>query len=161
MHKLFALLLVTGTIAAVAVGCGSDDSGSSSESGQAGSITNAKFVTQANTICLQARNKMRSDIAAWVRENGSAVPHDAGVKASRATLLPTLQSQVEEIRELGAPDGEEDQVDAFLAAMQDAVDANMENDVSLYDESFSKAFSQSGELARALGINACAYGSTS
>lgn len=181
MNRLKMLPVVVLAIAAVAVGCGGDDesgsaggaggsseaaAGKNSESGGSApevttsSLTKAQFVKRANAACREERSGMLGRLAAYQRENPAA--SDSQTErfdgAMRAVLLPTIEAETVKVAELGAPEGEEARVDAFLVAQQDALEEveAQENLESL--EQVESYFAEAGKLARQYGLDECSNG---
>jgi hypothetical protein len=118
----------------------------------------AAFVKRANTICTKGYVKGLKKVNAYVKahtKSGQPKPEQF-IKAYQAALLPAVQSQIDEIRALGAPPGDEQQVEAFLAAMEEAVDTAGQGRVSSLPR-FEASFERSAKLARGYGLSACAY----
>jgi hypothetical protein len=138
-------------IAFGAAGCG-DDETSTESSSTAASITKEEFLTQANEICA-AGNK---EIDAGAQEAFSGgKPSKADIEQfATETLLPSVESQVEEIRALGVPAGDEDQVNAILDAADQAVEETKADPTLAASES-GDPFAEANKLANDYGLNEC------
>ena len=141
-------LVVVAAIAVGAAGCGGGDSSSSTT---AASITKDEFVTQGNQICTDG-NKAIQTAAQQTFASGKPSQDDLEGFATD-TLIPSVQGQIDAIRALGVPEGEEDQVSAFLDAAQADVDkATADPSLALSNG----AFNDVNDLASALGLKECA-----
>lgn len=150
-------------------GSSSDKPGASSGSGgktsgetstPSGGLSKAEFVKQANAICEQGKKQSLAKMAAYVKKQkgGSGQPNPALlVKAVKAVFLPGVETQIDEIRALGAPPGDEAKVEAFLAALEEGVNAADEGSGSP-NAAFGQSFKRSAKLAREYGLDGCAYG---
>jgi hypothetical protein len=150
-------------IAAIAIvaaisGCG----GSDSSSGSSGSLSKEEFVTQANAICAEGKKKGLAAMSVYVKHHEAAGQANKAkltliAEAIKAVLLPSVQTQVDEIRALGTPEGDEKQVAAFLAATEDAIESSSKRPASA-GPNFGPNFKRSAELGHEYGLNGCAYG---
>jgi hypothetical protein len=121
------LILMLGCIVAVgliAAGCGSDDNGnddsSSSSSGTGtdttASLSKAQWIEQADAICKESNATIE---AGSPGNDATAQEVDAYVTD---TIVPAVQSQLDDIRALGTPTEEGDQADAIIQEAQTALD---------------------------------------
>jgi hypothetical protein len=139
----------------------SGSGGSSGETGTpSGGLSKSEFVRQANAICEKRKKQSLAKMAAYVKEHksGSEPANPALiVEAVKAVFLPGVQTQVDEIRALGAPPGDEAKVEAFLAALEEGVEDATEAS-GAPGAAFGQSFKRSAELAREYGLDGCAYG---
>lgn len=137
-------------IALGVAGCGDDES--STESSTAASITKEEFVTQANQICADGTVSVE---AAAKKVFTSPQPSKAAVGGFvTETVIPETEAQVTDIRALGAPAGEEEQVDAILETADQELEALMADPSAIGPQSFA----ESSKLAADYGLNECADG---
>jgi hypothetical protein len=145
-------LLAVLTLAVFAAGCGNGDD-------SAASITKSEFLAQGNAICKQGNQEIDSDFEAFAKENdlqqNDGLTDAQATEASEEILIPNVQDQVDQIRELGAPDGQEAQVDAILAAAQKGID-DLEADPTLLAQNGADPFAEANKLAKDYGLAACA-----
>lgn len=147
---------------AALAGCGGGSDSSSSTAGGAtasagGEISQEEFVERADAICTSGKKKGLLAMSAYAKAHqGSGKSKSALlIEAIHATFLPQVQTQVEEIRALGLPEGEADQAKAFLKAMEEGIETASK---AGQGSQFSSSFKHSAELARELGITSCVYG---
>jgi hypothetical protein len=133
---------------------------SADKSVQSGDLSKAEFVKRANAICEEGKKQSLEKMAAFVKEHkgDSGQPSaELVVKAVQAVFIPQVQTQIDEIRALGSPQGDEATVEAFLDAMEEGATAASEASTSS-TASFGQSFKRSAELAHEYGLDGCAYG---
>lgn len=164
--KSFFLLMGALLALFLAAGCGSDSStaGSGNEvtAGQevtveAGSLSKAAFIKQADAICLKTRAEFDKSFNNFINE----APSTKSTKKLEETigdvantiLLPVYNKMTTEISTLGAPSGDEAEIEAFLNALQERLAAIQDKPTEL---SGSSAFKEVQRLASAYGLDGCA-----
>jgi hypothetical protein len=148
--KRNALLLLAGLLAAglIAGGCGDDD-----DDGNGGdALTKQEFIAQADALCSSEDQKV-DQAAEQLGKNASQAEQQAFITA---TALPNIQVQIDGIRDLGAPEGEEDQVNDFLDTAQEALDRAEANPSLFTGEQGRDPFAETRQLALDLGLKKCA-----
>jgi len=166
--KQLAALLLTLVIAALAVGCGGDDSSdaadadSSSESNSTfttSSLNKDQYIKRVNAICVKAREDRLEAFEAYLKDEPAKSPEDDVLAvAIKETFPERMEEQVAEIRELGVPEGDAAEVQGFLVAFENsAEDASAMTDLDS-KAPFDKSFSKAGVLAKEYGIDECAVG---
>lgn len=151
-----ALLIALFLLTVAAAGCGG-----SNDEGQTTSLTKAQFIKQANAICLQT--KERSVTAFREYSQTHAVPSSGpGLAAKAADLIenifiPIYDEQIEKIGALEAPSGDEEKVDAILAAMREGIEGARREPLPFIRE--SAALNHASQLAVAYGLPECSNGS--
>jgi hypothetical protein len=129
--------LVVALLIAVLAGCGGGDSQTS--------LTKAQFVQRANAICAQNTGDIVGPVEQYVHShsNSGQSKEELTADAVRQAILPRFQRQVKEIRALGFPSGDEQQIESFLTSMQQAIDSlDSQQKLDLFtdlDESFTAA----------------------
>jgi len=136
---------------------GGDADGDSAETK---TIPKAEFVKRANAICRSTLEKITSEVFP-VLEKSVDKSEDAKA-AAEASLVPTvlvpgLQAEIDEIRALGVPSGDEEQVEAFLGAVQEIVDQGKADPESL-GSSAVEPYAEAAALADKYGLISCPYG---
>jgi ABC-type lipoprotein release transport system permease subunit len=140
------LLVVAGlAVAAVAAGCGGGDDNSDTTTV---SLTKAEWIAKADAICQQGDQQIE---AAAKQAFGNQKPTAAAVQQfATGTALPNTQSQIDQIRALGAPSGDEDQVSKILDTVQADIDkAKAAGDVE------ESTFADGNALAKQYGLKVC------
>ncbi|WP_232681220.1 hypothetical protein [Nocardioides sp. R-C-SC26] len=126
--------------------CGSDDSdGDNGESEETSSISKADFVEKANAIC-EAGDEKEEDFAEPTTE-------DEAIDLVRNDVLPNISDQIQQIRDLGFPEGDEDLLGGILDDA-DAIIAEIDADpiAALQQEN---PFAEVGEAMNEYGITEC------
>ena len=136
-----------------AAGCGGGDDSSSGDS-TAAALTKDEFVTQGNQICADGNKQIET--ASKDVFSGGKPSTDEVKQFVTGTVIPSIQDQVDGIRALGAPAGDEDQVNAILDAAQQGID-DAKADPSLLESNGSNdPFEEANKLATAYGLTECA-----
>lgn len=172
MIRFGAFLLTIAFAIAVLGGCGGGG-GSGSSSGDStvqstggseavgtSSLDKAEFVKQADEICAEESELFLKSITNYMAKHppqAGESEQEVAADGVRQTLLPKFQNQIDRVRELGAPAGEEEEVEAILEAMQHAVDSLAQrNEVALATD-IDKEFKPAGKLAVQYGLENCAH----
>jgi hypothetical protein len=156
-RKFTFLSLVALLAMVVGAGCGgSDDSDLTLTTS---SLTKAEYIKRVNEICAAGQQELTLAFSAYAKKQGSG---DNLVDAKLApgivtVLVPALQKQNEEIETLGAPQGDKDEIEAFLAARQ-AVLTKAKQDPPATIFKFGDGFRKSpNKLASKYGLDGCVY----
>lgn len=149
LRPLLSCALAWGLIAS---GCGGGSDDSSSDGSGAKSLTKAEFLAKANAICDAGNAQLQVDFEAL----GTNKPTQTQLKqVVTDKLVPSVEAQIDAIRALGAPAGDEDQVRAILDAA-DAGIAKVKADPALIaSNSNQDPLKESNELANAYGLTSC------
>lgn len=121
------------------------------------SVSKEAFLKQANAICAKGKRRGVKEIVAYAKAHRGTGDSKTKLltKAVTVELLPEIQRQVDEIRSMKAPQGDEEQVEAILTAMEEGVVAASKKPAG---PDISTTFKPSVELANNYGLTACAYG---
>jgi hypothetical protein len=149
-HMPRALLAATLAIGLIASGCGGDDD---DESGIATSdLTTEEWIAQADEICAVGDRKLEREAEEVFA--GHRPPNKGELaEFGREAVVPRVQDQVDQIRALGAPEGDEGEVEAILTAAEEALDEVRANPASLEG---GGAFAEVNALAAEYGLDECA-----
>ena len=152
--KRNALLLVAGALAfgLIAAGCGGNDDESSSTGTESSTtaLTKAEFLQKGNAIC-KAGNQEINQAFNQIQGNPTQAQAEQIVTDS---IVPSVQGQIDDIRALGAPAGDEDQVNQILDDAQAANDKT-KADPSLAIQENSDPFAKANQEATAYGLTEC------
>ena len=145
---LFSCALAFGLVAS---GCGGGDDSNSNTTG-APTPTKAEFLQKANAICDAANAQLQADFEAL----GTTRPTQAQLeRVVTDKLVPSVEAQIGDIRALGAPEGDEDQVKAILDAAGAGI-AKVKADPALIASNDGQdPLKESNELANAYGLTRC------
>jgi hypothetical protein len=148
--RLIALIGAVMAFAAVAAGCGSSDSTTDSTA----SLSKAEFVKQGNAICA-AGNKEINEGFEELSFDEKKGPTEAQIEeVAEDTLIPSVSKQIDEVRALGAPSGEEEQVETFLDNAESALEEVEEDPSSIAGN--KDPFAEVNKEANAIGLVKCA-----
>lgn len=153
MNKVLMLLLAAALgVTAIAAGCGGDD-----EDGDGEALTKQEFITQADQICAEGDRQINE---AGSAQFGGQEPSAQEIEEfGTETVAPNIQNQVDQIRALTPPEGDEEQVSAILDAAQEGID-EVEEDPSLLNQGQDAggAFTEANRLAEDYGLTDCGGG---
>jgi hypothetical protein len=140
------LVLVGGMLALSLIisGCGSSDS-----DGEA-ALKKAEFLLDANAICVTTRDV---DLR---RALGRHPTPTELARFVRRILVPTIQREVDRIRALTPPEGDEEEISAILDSAQAAID-EVEAHPGVVNAR-PNPFRESTRLAHSYGLDACGGG---
>lgn len=142
---------VVAAIAFAACG-GSDDSSSASSSSTTASITKEEFLTEGNQICAEGNKTIDAAASDFF---GGGEPSQADIEAFiTETAIPSGQGQVEQLKALGVPAGDEEELNTLFDAL-DAGLAKAEEDPSLLDSSEGDPVADANKLAADYGLTEC------
>ncbi len=131
-------------------GCGSSSSSSSSSAKPA--ITKTAFLAKGNAICAKGNAQQNAESAAL-----GAKPSQAQLtNLVQTKLVPSIQSQINAIRALGAPAGDEAKVTMMMDVAQADLD-KVKKDPSLITS--NSLFNNFSAIAHPYGLTQCASGS--
>ncbi len=130
-----------------AAGCGSSNSSSSTSTA---ALSKAAYVAKANAICNAGQQKQNAAQAALGKN-----PTQAQLTAyATDTVVPNIQAQIDQVKALGAPSGDEATVTQFLNLAQ--ADLNkIKSDPSIIVTSDTDQFADFAKLAHPYGLTAC------
>jgi hypothetical protein len=112
---LVLALFFVGT-ALVATGCGGGEDSTTS-------LTKAQFVKQANALCAKYNKQMAADFSKYAKEHSSGNSSQAlAAEAVGKATIPATKEELEALRELPVPSGEEEKVEALLERRQEALE---------------------------------------
>lgn len=163
-----SISLLAATLGLLVAGCGSSSSssstGASGASGTSGAqgpaLSKSQFLAQGNAICAKGDKEINA-AGKKVFSQGQAPSQATQEKFVTDTVIPNIQSQIDAIKSLSPPSGDEDQVSAITDAAQSALD-KVKADPTLITQSQSGSqsdpFAEANKLANAYGLNKCGSG---
>ncbi len=148
--KLYAsVFLAVLALAGVAAGRGSSSSDNSTTTTAA--ILKAEFVTKGNQICKQGNDAINQA----GKQLGNSVNEQQLEAFATNTIIPNIQKQIDGVKALGAPAGEEAQVNAVITSAQADLDKLKADPTKIKDNSL---FNDANQKAKAVGLTECAGG---
>jgi len=142
--KLLSLLIALFATTALVAACGGDDDSSSDEPAP----TKAAYIEEADAICAADQ--------AEFEEITTDLPNDIEAEESQAAItdeiLPLYRDQVEALRAITPPEGDEDATSAIYDSVDTALDAIEEDPSALGDQA---TFEEANTLATDYGLKVC------
>jgi hypothetical protein len=143
-------LLIATVVALAAAGCGSSSSSTSNSTSAA--LSKPEFIAKADAFCKQgdqAINKAGNKIFSGGKPSKSQI-----TQFMTSTVIPTIQTEVDSIKSLTPPAGDEDQINKLLTDVQSALDKAKQNP-ELMASNNSGVFAQANKEAKAYGLKVC------
>ncbi|HET8861826.1 MAG TPA: hypothetical protein VFM94_01075 [Solirubrobacterales bacterium] len=140
----------------LAAGCGSEDGDGDASVTE---VTKAGYLKQANAACRRARAGIWGRVSEFLDERRGDKPHEAlYAELTHLVLLPTVESEMEGVRALRPPPGEDERIDELLFIEESALTelVFMQRIPSI--QFAKRRFIESGKQLRAYGLPACANG---
>jgi hypothetical protein len=163
LHQRITAVLGGLAIAAILAGCGGDG-GSGLDPGaiETSSITKQEFIKQADEICARGNRWMLKQLSASIAEKEAEGSKQSKgelfTEAAKAVALPRVEANIRDIQALGAPRGDETELEAYLTQMQQETSALQSQSEISMEDLFEGGYDNAGELARNYGLSSCAYG---
>ncbi len=162
MSKRLTLLLAgVMALGVIAAGCGSSDD-STGTTNVTVTITKDQLIAQGDKICKQGDKEIEEGFERYAEENNlpdNGEPNKKqGIDLVETVIVPSVKTQAELIRGLGIPEGDEDEVEAMLDGLDEAVEEAEENPESLFDEK-SDPFGDPNQRAEDYGFKVCGQSS--
>lgn len=151
MKHLTLVAIAMLTLGVPALGCGSDDSTTAT-------ISKAEFIKKADAACKQTDKELEQDFLAFVAKNNidfqKDVPEGQAREMVDSILTPAVEREIKVIRALGAPSGDEAQIDALINGLETGLQkAEAEPQIILHET--DKAFKDSSVAAQRYGLKTC------
>lgn len=155
MNRFLALIAAVAAVALVAAGCGSSDD---STTDSTTTLTKAEFLKQGNAICAAGNKEIEEGFEEFAEEKNlsqNKEPSKAELtEASETILIPAVADQIDELRALGTPEGDEGEVDRLLTNAEEVLEEGEEDPVSL-TEAGSGGFTEVNRESREYGLTTC------
>ena len=140
--KLLSLLVALFATTALVAACGGDDSSDEP------APTKAAYIEEADAVCASDQSEFEEIVA--------DLPNDIEAEESQTAItdeiVPLYRDQVEELRAITPPEGDEDTTAAIYDAVDSALDAIDEDPSALGDAS---TFEEANNLATEYGLEVC------
>ena len=153
--------MLLGVVALVVIaGCGSSGDSSGSTSADSGSsLTKAELIKQGDAICEEGNENVESEANEFAKENG--IDTEKPSKSDQEEVVsevvaPAILVEAEKIGDLGAPSGEEEEVEAIVDAVESAAEEAEADPSSIIEEGEDGGpFAEANKLASAYGFKVC------
>ena len=154
MNKRLFVFFVTVLAGAMLVaGCGSSDDNDSTTA-----LSKAEFVKQGNAICRKGNEEIEEGFEEFAKEKNlgkNKEPSEADFEeAAETVLVPGVSKQIDGLRALGAPEGDEGEVDQLLTGAEEALE-EIEGDPAKATEENGGPFVKVNKEAREYGLTVC------
>jgi hypothetical protein len=180
---LIAGLLVAGLLV---VGCGDDDSGdggsgasaaettasggetdgdgASADTGrdtdtdETASVSKAAFIKQADELCATSAKKVSANATKLLKKGANFDDKDFQVEVIQVALAPELTVLLEDLEALGAPSGDEEQIEAILATVEERADRANDDPQGFLEEEGKRGgplYKEGQALAKRYGFKKC------
>jgi hypothetical protein len=158
LAALFAAVLV-----AIVAGCGGGGSSSSSSGdtsgGEEAALTKKQFIAKADGICKAKDTELNEEVEKYVEEEGLSESKKPS-KAQEITLVekyvvPNIKQQGEEIGELSAPEGDEEQIEKIVTSLEEGANEAEEDPESIVGGNSTNPFETATKEAQAYGMKVC------
>jgi hypothetical protein len=152
--RLIAILAGVMAIAAVVAGCGSSSDDSTETTVE---LTKVEFIKQGDAICEKGSKQIQDGADEFAEDNDvdTSKPTDEEQEEVIVTVVaPALQDQADQLSELDVPSGDDDKVEAIVAALEDGVQ-QLEDDPGSLLKSGAGPLDEANKLANAYGFKAC------
>jgi hypothetical protein len=145
-HNALWLLGLAAVTALVVAGCGGGGDDSTSTS----SLAKPAWIAKADAICQQGNQEIEQAANEQFGKQDQE-PTDAQIQQfTNESVVPSVQRQIDQIRDLGAPSGDEDQVNKILDTVQADID-KAKSATTLPDDPFADG----NALATQYGLKVC------
>jgi hypothetical protein len=135
-------------LALIVGGCGG-------EATSAPAVPKATFMTKAEAACLRAYNHIKKELHAHERRREGRKATTAELNEYAETVIvPTRKRELEDLRAIGPPEGEEGLYTEILAAYEEGIRATEEDPKKALFSLFG-AFVKAQELTEKLGLKTC------
>jgi hypothetical protein len=143
-------------IGAIAAGCGSSNDNSTSTTA---ALSKAQFLKKGNAVCKKGNQQINK---VGRQTFGTKGNHKKPTKAEQKkfatdTLIPGIQTQIDGVKALGPPKGDEAKVKAIVVSAQASLD-KAKTDPTILLKSKTNPFAKTNKLSNAYGLTACGGG---
>lgn len=146
--------LALAALVAFAAGCGS---GGSDSTESTASISKADFLKQANAICEEGNENINAKFEEFTKENNLSEteepPKEVQEEAIEEVLIPAINTQIEEIRALGTPEGDEGELEEVFSSEEGVLEEAEEEPTILFENTATQK--EANKVAREYGLTVC------
>ena len=151
-------LLIALAVALPVVGCGDDDDddaggdgGTTTSAGGGEPLSKQEFISQADRICAQGDAEIDRGGQEFAGTSGEEVD-----ELVLTVIAPGYRDQIEQIRELTPPEGDEAEIDEFLNTFEDGIEQLEADPSQLANGEALKTIVEARSLAFEYGFKSCA-----
>lgn len=137
---------------------GSDDGEATSEEEGGAATSKAAFIAQADEICAANTRKVIAEAGKLLRKAANFESRKFQVEVVEVALAPQLEALAEELAALSMPSGEEEQVEAILALVEERAERANEDAEAFVEEEGRRGgplYEEGQALAKQYGLKKC------
>jgi hypothetical protein len=149
----WTIAIAAGAAALLPLGCGSGASSTQESSAP----TKAAFVKQADRICEQTDKTQKAVFNEYFKKHPNAAVSKAVNEEVVSLSLPAVRAEAKQLQALPAPAGDETEVNAFVKAVEEAVEKGEADPGSMVNETAQGPFGEAKKLGQEYGFKACAF----
>lgn len=158
-----AFVVAAASAAVIVVGCGGEDGDSQAAAGeenpiQTSSLSKSEFIERANVACRRTKRKLVGEAVAYLESHKGKPESVVLADLGREVLLPKAEAQLAAIRKLGAPEGDEEELEEIMAIEREEIARVRGLKKAESTFTLSKAFEGSSERFKEYGLHGCANG---
>lgn len=158
MSKALLAIGMAIALAAAVAGCGGGDDTTASGDSSVQALTKPEFIKQADKVCKDGEEALEDEGEKFAEENDVDIENPTDEQKEEViteVIGPALHKQGEELAALGAPEGEEETVEAIVDALESGAD-EIENDPAILIEGKDNPpLEEASELASDYGLTEC------
>lgn len=143
-----SLALTAALIAAlIAAGCGGSDGES---------ISKEAFIAKADAICRKSNERMEAGFASVLKDirNVTKLKPAEYEEVVDEVMVPNIEREIEQLKALGIPAGDEERVEAMLAALEEGKETAERNPEAV-NASSDAVFGIASRIADEYGLEVC------
>lgn len=151
MSKLLTAVAAAAVLVMLVAGCGGGDE----TTDETVTLTKAEFIAQGDAICKKGNDRSEEEAEDFAEENDFKLEKASDEQLEEAVtevLVPNLNRQAEELDALGAPEGDEDQVDEIVVSLEGAAEEIEDEPGIVFD---GEVLKEPSELAEDYGLEVC------
>jgi hypothetical protein len=145
-------------VATAATGCGGDESAGGSEL-TTSSLSKAEYIEKADAICKETEDRLLADYETYIREKQGQIQSNLSeaeyAEFARVVVVPNLEREIEEIRALGTPEGDEAQLEEFIRTVEAGLGRAEEEPRLVAAKNGEQVFRSGTQIAKAYGYKVC------
>ena len=158
-RKTVGALVCALALGLLAAGCGDDDDEGAAEDEATtveGELTKPEYIAEGDQICAEGTARIAREA---LDRYGEAQPSLEQIdEFAREVVAPVLQEQVDQLRALPPPQGDDETVAAIYVEVQEGIDALREDPSLLAEPASGGAFDEANDLAQGYGFRQCGSG---
>ncbi len=139
-------------VALVVAGCGGGDDSSTTTV----SVSKAAFIKKVDAVCQKGTERMQRAILVFLKQHKDVQrPNKAqSEKLVGTAIVPSVETELKELKALEAPESDEERVDAIISALEEGLETAEDNPEAVVASS-DAVFGISGRLAGEYGAEVC------